>query len=411
MKLSLSHNPCNLYILLWCLYLVQGMFGPAFSLIFQAIILIILFISLTHVLEIIKSGVNNTFFMWSLVLILFYTVHGVILLIEGGTTAGFSNVFIARRFLQSFYMSILPIFSFYYYAKRGYLTVDIIRKWSFVFVVVAIAVYFIMQREALLELMDSGSGREEVTNNAGYVVVALIPLAFALSKRCFQFILIGIAMLFALFSMKRGAILTGAVATILFIHFTINSKSMNFSRRVGFLLLIIVGCFGVSLFLRDTLFQSDYFQLRVQNTLEGNTSLRDELVKSCLKYYKNDATIIQQIFGSGPNGTLSVTGNGAHNDWLELLVNQGLIGAVVFLCFWISFFRMTVNKHLNTMSRHALIVVFTICFLRTLFSQSINDISIFLSIVMGFAMSNGFSEMTGDNHLVTTDMPKMAAMM
>ena len=57
--------------------------------------------------------------------------------------------------------------------------------------------------------------------------------------------------------------------------------------------------------------------------MEGGSSGRDELLTNSLDYYLNNESIIQQIFGLGANGTLSVAGNGAHNDWVELLVNQG----------------------------------------------------------------------------------------
>ena len=378
-------NPTNRYLSLWCLYLLQGTLYAEGSLISRSILLLLILVSLYHVIIILQDKKAPQIFKFLFALIVLYTIHGTFSFMEGGVTAGMSNQSIAIGFLQSFYISVLPIFSFYYYARRGLLKVASLRPWGLVFILVAVSLFYKIQRETLEKTI---TGFDDVTNNAGYVMTALIPCVFVFKKQWMQYVLLAFCIIFVMFSMKRGAIITGGVAILLYLY----KRTRHIKSGKRFLFLVATAIIGFLLFhfLQETIFQNSFFQYRIESTLEGRVSGRDELISACLHYYYNDENIIQQIFGLGANGTLSIAGNGAHNDWVELLVNQGLIGFIIFLLFWLSFYRKIKDKSLSQLSRDALTLVFVICFLRTFYSQSINDISIFLSSIMGLALSDGF---------------------
>lgn len=388
-QVSILNNPSNRYIALWCIYLLQGTLYTEGSLISQSILLLILFVSLSHVLKLVHEKRTPKIFKYLLVLIALYTIHGFFLIIEGGFTAGVSNQTIAVNYLRSFFISVLPIFSFYYYAKRGHLSVDTLRPWCIVFIFVAVALFYKIQRETVEKTIETGF--EGITNNAGYVITALIPCVFVFKKQWVQYAFLAFCIIFTMFAMKRGAILAGGVAIVMYLYMAIRHAR----RGTKFLFLFATVLIGLLVFhfLQKTIFQNDYFQYRIERTLEGGSSNRDQLLSNCLEYYINNETIIQQVFGMGANGTLSIAGNGAHNDWVELLVNQGLIGNIIFLFFWLSFYKVLRKKSLCRLSRDALTLVFVICFLRTFYSQSINDISIFLSSIMGLALCDGFAAM------------------
>lgn len=375
--------------MLWCIYLLQGTLYAEGSFISQSILLLILFVSLYHVLKVVQEKKAPKIFKYLLVLIALYTIHGFFLFIEGGFTAGVSNQTIAINYLRSFYISVLPIFSFYYYAKKGHLSVDYLRSWIIVFMLVAVALFYKIQRETVEKTIETGF--DGITNNAGYVITALIPCVFVLKKQWAQYFFLAFCIIFTMFAMKRGAILAGGVAIVMYLYMAIRHAKRG--TKALFLAVTIILGVAVFQFLQKTILQNDYFQYRIERTLEGGASGRDKLLANCLDYYINNESIIQQVFGMGANGTLTIAGNGAHNDWVELLVNQGLIGNIIFLLFWLSFFKVLRNRHLCQLSRDALTLVFVICFLRTFYSQSINDISIFLSSIMGLALCDGFAAM------------------
>jgi hypothetical protein len=99
------------------------------------------------------------------------------------------------------------------------------------------------------------------------------------------------------------------------------------------------------------------------------------------------ATPLQFLFGRGAWATLKVSDNFAHNDWLELGVNQGGVGVCLYVMYWIAFY--TTAKGLgNGTVRNATMYVMLISFLMTMFSMSYDNMSIYATIVIGYCMAN-----------------------
>ena len=71
--------------------------------------------------------------------------------------------------------------------------------------------------------------------------------------------------------------------------------------------------------------------------MEGDISGRDNIAKLIIDYHGTQANVFQIVFGSGSDGTLRLIGAYAHNDWLEILFNQGIVGIIMYVIYWISF--------------------------------------------------------------------------
>ncbi len=84
---------------------------------------------------------------------------------------------------------------------------------------------------------------------------------------------------------------------------------------------------------------SDYMMERIEDTLAGNSSSRDGLYSFFWKYFTEDSCFIHYLLGRGANGTLDIYYNYAHNDWLEIAVNQGLLGIFVYAFYWFGFLK------------------------------------------------------------------------
>ena len=97
--------------------------------------------------------------------------------------------------------------------------------------------------------------------------------------------------------------------------------------------------------------------------------------------------IFQVLFGIGADGTLIVADNYAHNDWLEILTNQGAVGVLIFGVYWfrlIGEWRKSKGMHDAYMAITLFIIIF---FMKTLFSMSYNTIPYYSSIILGFYLS------------------------
>ena len=121
--------------------------------------------------------------------------------------------------------------------------------------------------------------------------------------------------------------------------------------------------------------------------MEGDTSGRDVIQGFFIDYYLNEASTTEQVIGGGANRTLELFNMYAHNDWIELAINQGLIGMFLYLVFWIAFARVLFKRDIPPIERTALIMLFFIYFMKTLFSMSYSDYTLYSSMVLGYCLA------------------------
>ena len=229
------------------------------------------------------------------------------------------------------------------------------------------------------------SNRDGFTNNLGYLFVSLIPFIYFFNKKIFQIGLLLFLMAFVIFSMKRGAILVGILATFLYIFWTFkNTKGYQWCFAI--ILFVIIG-FVAAHYLEAFYADNAYFQMRVDSTLEGDSSSRDQISSSLLNWYVYKANIFQQLFGAGADATLSIYGIFAHNDWLEILIDQGVVGVILYLWYWSVFYKNNKRFSKGTPEYMILTTVLVSCFSRCFFSMSYNVIPVSTSLLMGYCLA------------------------
>ena len=121
--------------------------------------------------------------------------------------------------------------------------------------------------------------------------------------------------------------------------------------------------------------------------MEGETSGRDFIQGFLIDYYMTQYTPMEQLVGRGGNATLEVLGQFAHNDWIELGINQGLLGMLLYLFYWISFVKLLMKRHVPPEVRTALAMIFVIYFLKTFFSMSYSGYTLYASMVFGYGIA------------------------
>ncbi len=191
---------------------------------------------------------------------------------------------------------------------------------------------------------------------------------------------------FILMAMKRGAIIIGALTVVYFLWMNLKlaSKKTKFSILVISIVICIFGYYAV-IHMLDT---SDYFNARLQDTIDGDDSNRSIMYSQLWHAFRYDANIIQTLFGRGAWGTLTVNINYAHNDWLEILTNQGLFGIVIFIYYWICFYKSSKSKMIGNDCRICITLAFIICFSKALFSMSYSAMSIYICCILGYSITD-----------------------
>ena len=378
-------NPCNIYTIGWCLYYLQGTLYPFGSLIAKIILLLLLIYSLSICLKNRFFNAESTYFKGLNLILLIYTLYGIAHLMFGNYEFSITGQF-GLDLLKPIYISILPIYVFYYFSKNTYLNDKWFSNWILIFVVVVICSFYREQEERIMMIAELGSQRDEVTNNTGYLFASLIPMLFFVKRNTwYQFGLLSVLLLFVVFAMKRGAILVGGLSAVIYIYYFIKTKKSIY--KFGSIILIAI--FIVLLFskLENFILQSDYFNVRLQQTLNGDSSGRDTMYAQILDYFWNQTFVISFLVGSGLVGTLELLGNGAHNDWLEFAIDMGLLGVVVYFIYWRRFILVWLRYNEGDNIKYAMGVIIVSELLKTLFSFSINSLPIYEVILLGYCLS------------------------
>ena len=396
-------NISILYITLWVFYSLQGTLYASGSIISQGILMILLLWSMYYCFVVNTKYTSNElpkFFKAVNAFLIMATIYGIILILSGKELYTTEEEIIKTSnldYLKTIYISLLPLYTFYEFSKRGLLTEKHIRILTFVLLGLALANYIKNQQAQMMAALEIGSNREEFTSNSGYKFLRLIPLClFWYKKPIIQIVLIVTCAIFLVLCMKRGAILIGAICIIYFIFVVL--RHMKGKQKVAIIMLIAIASFVVIGFIQNMLETSDYFSYRIEQTLEGDSSNRDIIYAKYLDHIKNEQSPLLFLFGNGANATLAIGPNYAHNDWLEIAINNGLFGVVIYIWYFIALFKDYIQskRRLKYYYSNALLMCFIILFSATLFSMSYNSIGIAQSMAIGFILATTYSNTQHD---------------
>lgn len=384
-------NPCNLYILLLTFYSMQGTLIPTGgTMLSQLILFITMVMGLYYTFKTINIPNKPIIFSGLNLLFLLLVVYGVILIFSDHhyivQAKLFDNEVSNSSYLKKILLSFPNIYTFYYFSRFGYLTKQNLKKWIVVFFGVAVFRYIDYRMMSIQQMLLTGGEVEEITNNMGYVFAALIPsIVLFKDKVRLQYGLLIFCMIFILLGMKRGAILVGITSLLYFLYY--NYKyAQNISRRKVFFFSFIVILTGYLLvsYLMNT---SSYFMSRIEATEKGYTSGRNELYSCFWNHFINETNLWKTLFGNGANATLGIGVNYAHNDWLEIAINQGIVGLIVYLFYWLCFIR-TIISPINNSAKLVFTLTFISFFIKTLFSMSYTSYSMVPCTVFGYYLAH-----------------------
>lgn len=381
-------NRCDWFIIVWVLYYLQGVLYSSGGAISTGLLGINLLVSIYCAIKIWQIPNNPPYIKGLNILVLMFSIYGFYLILMNPSTVYYSMSGMSMagyNYIKSIYLSILPIYAFYYFSLKGYLTAERLRWWAVVFCISCVLSYYIYMQRAMEMLLARGSSAEETTNNAGYLFLSLIPVWVLFRKKpLLQYAGLAFCLAFILMGMKRGAILIGGVV-VLYLIWQLIRNSSGKQRVIVILFTAALAVAGVY-FVIDMMTSSDYFMQRLEATKEGNSSGRDSLYSFFWTYFTEKADAIQYLFGRGANGTLEIYYNYAHNDWLEIAVNQGLLGIAVYAVYWKQFYS-TWRQSTNIEAKTILALVGIIYFAKTLFSMSYGDMTYVCTSVLGYALA------------------------
>lgn len=372
---------CNLYFGLFVLYEMHGFLYPKTSMLNKLLAFFIIAIGVVHFFKVLSSRKSerlHPFFKAFNTFAIFLSIYGIFNIITGGATP----LVTSEVFLKNILLSFLPLYSFFYFSQKG----EINSTWiKYAFLVLCLLAFVQFTQNRIEELAEAAVERVNITNNKGYAFLALMPfLVFWKDRRTIQFVLLLFLTAYILMAMKRGAIVIGAFCSTYFIF----QSFKNSSSKERFILFVLVGAFVFLLFdlWGDYMSSNTYFQSRLESTLEGDTNGRNDIYSSLYNHFTLDANLFNYFLGFGPDSTIAYYGHYAHQDWIELLLNCGLIGVFMYGLFYIQSFK-TVRLFDNDSARICFMMSLFILFGKSMFSMGYQSIGIYQGLSIGYSLS------------------------
>lgn len=248
----------------------------------------------------------------------------------------------SARFIYGFI--ILPLLVFYFTANcTQYAQNDNIVIWAFAIVAIMLSYYFVgnYYNNVLYET--------DKQNNGAYAVLYLLPFMLCLKNKNLRIISIIIILIVVLFSLKRGgliALLMGVLVYFYVYKIHINKHKSNiFSSLV--VICLIIGIYVLIKYFNDNVLEKSIFE-RMEEAVDTGGSGRLDIYKNYFEFFK-ESTLLQMIIGHGWLGSerSSNVGTTCHNDILEVLIDFGIIGLIVYVSFISSIIKMNYNMIKN----------------------------------------------------------------
>ena len=371
-----------LFITVWCIYYLQGALYAAgsrlalVSLLLGLVLCVAGWFSAYHSYKM-PSMLNTT----SLMLVMF-AAYGFFLVLSGKQIYRSFDQFhlTGVRYITSVFSSLSPVFITYYFTKKGILKERHLQFLFLVFLVICISRFWGYERARILMSEFDTDGM--ATNNIAYDFLGLLPMVCLFNRKSsLQYLSLIVILFFVIYSVKRGAILITFICAAIFIFKSLSRKS---SRSMVFLSILAIA--GAYLFIDYMITNNAYFVSRLESTFEGDDSGRGEYYALLINYLKSIDSIPRMLFGGGAYHTVEINGNLAHNDWLEILVCNGLLGLTIFAVYWIRFYKTT--REAKGMDIYLpLLLLFVSMFLKTLFSMSYSSTPFFASFYLGYCVA------------------------
>jgi len=394
-------NRCDFFFFLWVIYYLQGIIYPEGGIISISILAINLLISVYYAIKVIEIPDKPVYFKGLTCLLIMFSIYGILLIVLNGVTFhyGIANTKPSYNYIKSIYLSLLPIFPFFYFTVSGYLTEGRLKKWIIIFFFSCTLTYFKTKQQ---ELLSIGSDQTETTNNAGYLFLSLLPAVILYKKKpILMLVCLLYIMAFIIMGMKRGAIIIGALI-FLYLLYSI-WRTFDYGKKLQFFIIALIAIIGAVYLVFYQMETSEYALQRIADTKEGNSSGRDIIFHFFWNYFTNEADLLHYLVGRGAYGTLEIYHKFAHNDWLELAINQGLLGIGIYLFYWICLYK-TWKNCTNLTTKSVLFMIGLICFIKTLFSMSYEDMTFLDTSILGFALASNYKFEIDDDEQIEDSM-------
>lgn len=349
-----------IYCILFCIIYLQGIFYTSGSALSQGLTLIYIAIGIYYLCKYVLATALHPIFLS--ILALFFIMLSITYLFSPPIVHGNDGPIRTLAQFKESCLFCLPIFIGYIIGLNQKIARTQILFTYILLLIVCIYRYYY---GAELIIKQFNNDPESLTNNEAYnFVTILFLIPFIIKKyKIISALSICISIYYILYGAKRGAIVCFAIIILYYLyHYYRNGR---ISLKYIFISIAIL--FAAYYTFEYVVAHNAYLEARLDQTMEGNSSKRDYIIYKILAHYE-DSNLLLQIFGKGTSQSVNYAGNFAHNDWLELLVDNGIIGVLIYFFFFVYLFKYA-NKKCSGNLKISLNIFGIYLLTRTLFSM------------------------------------------
>lgn len=367
----------DLYIIIWALFHIGSFFNVGGITLLLPVLILWSFYDMVALH--IRYRLTRFIAVYD-ILVLMFTLYGLLFFVNSNSiiTAQYHDI-AKSAYLVKVLPSLLPFYTLYRNALKGEFGIERTRLWVVLFIVVTILDYYMQLKGALSQHVDA----EEVVNNGSYLILGLFPIICLFKNKSIQIFSIITCLYFIMVALKRGPIIIAAICVMYYLY-----NTFRYSNNKTWLIILFLIAFAAFYhFLASFFMSSELLQTRLHLTIEGYTSGRDDIVASLMDAFFN-ADFFNKIFGHGAYGTIYLVGRLAHNDWVQILIDQGIIGIVVHALFCYQLIRQWMKTPSADNAKIA-VGLFVIIYLSTsVFSMAFDRIPIAEMVVLSLFVAN-----------------------
>ena len=351
--------------ILLSIYLSQGLLYPSGSIISQGILLFLLLIGIyLFVQTLLYRGKTLPVIIW----LCFYLLVAFTFVVSPKVVYGWKYEAIGEVQTWGQFKGVcvfaLSFFIGYYSAIKDCVSDKILFIIGILYFIVSIGTFFYLQNQLLIS-----SNAENVVNNAAYRLVAFIPflpICFKFIKsKLFCILIVALLTILIVMGAKRGAIACLILSFFFAVLFYIYHARMNMRHIV---VAIIVGILALWCIL-SLVESNDFLMNRLNKTQSAGIGTREIAYKTLWNYWNYQSTNMEYLIGGGSCASIKIWGNYAHNDWLELLSSNGLLGVVLYAASFLSLFMSIHRSRIAYLYKLSMYLCLLIWFLKSCFSM------------------------------------------
>lgn len=368
-----------LLFVLIIVYFAQGSLYEEGSLLSQATLFSILGLSGIYFIKTLDKPIYKNLFYKSFTALMLINIVGYIF------TGNHSEPIYFNQ-LKTILIAALPFYPFYYFAQNKILKERHLFLF-FIFLIPVIIADFYFSKDAILATRVSNFN---IVNNAAYSFVFLIPYVFLIKhKKIVSSLIMLLLLFFIVEGAKRGALITGVIGAVFFAYYQLRTIEKK-NRALGFL-FVGIGITVIAFYGYKYYISNEYLVERMISITQGDSSGRDEIYASLFNSWYESNSYINLLFGFGFASTLTVSESGhfAHNDWLELLTNFGLLGVIIYVTMFYAAIRYALDKKLSIDKRLLMMAIVSMWFMTTAVSMNYTSSNaMYQNILIAFLMAN-----------------------